>query len=74
MTELNGELPVNTSGGLKAKGHPISPTGLAQVYEIVKQMRNNAEERQVKKPKYGLTHNIGGVGAMATVHIFKNLN
>ena len=71
---LNGKLPVNTSGGLKAKGHPISPTGISQVYEIVKQMRNKAGKRQVKKPKYGLAHNIGGVGSVATVHILKNLD
>ncbi|MBI2650188.1 thiolase family protein, partial [Candidatus Woesearchaeota archaeon] len=73
-TNIDGELPVNTSGGLKAKGHPISPTGISQVYEVVKQMRGKAGERQVKKPKYGLTHNIGGVGSMATVHILRNHN
>ena len=73
-TSINGKLPVNTSGGLKAKGHPISPTGISQVYEIVKQMRNKAGKRQVKKPKYGLAHNIGGVGSVATVHILKNLD
>ncbi|MBI2541937.1 thiolase family protein [Candidatus Woesearchaeota archaeon] len=74
ITNIDGKLPVNTSGGLKAKGHPISPTGISQVYEIVKQMRNEAGDRQLKKPKYGLAHNIGGVGSVATVHIFKNLN
>ncbi|MBU4298596.1 thiolase family protein, partial [Patescibacteria group bacterium] len=60
---LNGELPVNTSGGLKAKGHPISVTGLAQVYEITNQLRGKCGERQVKPlPKIGLCHNIGGTG------------
>ena len=73
-TNLDGRLPVNTSGGLKAKGHPISPTGISQIYEIAKQMRGKAGERQIKKPKYGLAHNLGGVGSMATVHILKNLN
>ena len=74
VTNIDGKLPVNTSGGLKAKGHPISPTGIAQVYEIVKQMRNLCGRRQIKKPKYGLVHNIGGVGSVATVHILRNLN
>ena len=73
-TNLNGSLPVNTSGGLKARGHPISPTGISQVYELVKQMRKQAGDRQVKVPKYSLVHNIGGVGSVATVHILKNLN
>ncbi|MBI3035195.1 thiolase family protein [Candidatus Woesearchaeota archaeon] len=74
VTDIDGKLPVNTSGGLKAKGHPISPTGIAQVYEIMKQMKGECGTRQVKKPKYGLTHNIGGVGSMAAVHILKNLS
>jgi acetyl-CoA C-acetyltransferase len=65
-------LPVNPSGGLKARGHPISPTGLAQIYEIVKQLRGQAGERQVKPiPKIGLCHNIGGAGGSITVHILK---
>jgi len=74
VTNLSGKLPVNTSGGLKAKGHPISPTGISQIYEIVKQMRNECGKRQVKKPRYGLALNIGGAGSTATVHILKNLN
>ncbi len=74
ITNLNGKLPVNTSGGLKAKGHPISPTGISQIYEIVKQMRKECGKRQVEKPKYGLALNIGGAGSTATVHILKNLN
>ena len=73
-TTVDGKLPVNTSGGLKAKGHPISPTGIAQIYEITKQMRQQCGERQVKKLKYGLAHNIGGVGSVATVHILRNLD
>jgi len=70
---LDGELPINPSGGLKAKGHPISATGLAQVYEIVNQLRGKCGERQVKNPKIGLCHNIGGAGGSVTVHILKKV-
>ena len=70
IVNLDGKLPVNPSGGLKAKGHPISPTGLAQIYEIVNQLRGRCGERQVKPvPKIGLCHNIGGAGGSVTVHI-----
>jgi len=68
---LDGELPVNPSGGLKAKGHPISVTGLAQIYEIVNQLRGRCGERQVKNPQIGLCHNIGGAGGSVTVHILR---
>ncbi|MDD5569185.1 MAG: thiolase family protein [Candidatus Pacebacteria bacterium] len=72
---LDGEMPVNTSGGLKAKGHPISATGLAQIYEITNQLRGNCGERQIKSaPKFGLTHNIGGAGGSVTIHIFEKTN
>ena len=74
ITSIDGGLPINTSGGLKAKGHPVSATGIAQIYELVKQMKGECGERQVKKPKYGLAHNIGGVGSVASVHILRNLN
>ncbi|MFA5207660.1 MAG: thiolase family protein [Candidatus Paceibacterota bacterium] len=70
---LKGEMPINTSGGLKAKGHPISATGLAQVFEIVNQLRGKCGERQISNPKIGLTHNIGGAGGSVTVHIFKKI-
>jgi len=71
---LDGELPINPSGGLKAKGHPISATGLAQIYEVVNQMRGKCEERQVKPlPQIGLCHNIGGVGGSVTVHILRKI-
>ena len=72
-TKINGKLPVNTSGGLKAKGHPISATGISQIYEIVKQMRKQAGDRQLDKTKIGLAHNVGGVGSTVAVHILKNL-
>lgn len=69
---LDGRLPVNPSGGLKAKGHPISVTGLAQIYEVVNQLRRKCGERQVKgNPKIGLCHNIGGTGGSVTCHILK---
>ncbi|MFA5771914.1 MAG: thiolase domain-containing protein [Thermoplasmata archaeon] len=70
-TSLNGEIPVNTSGGLKARGHPIGATGIAQVVEIVTQLRGKAEKRQIKGANIGLTHNIGGSGGTAVVHIFE---
>lgn len=71
---LNGRLPINPSGGLKAKGHPISATGLAQVYEIVNQLRGKCGERQVKPtPGVGLCHNIGGAGGSVTVHILRKI-
>ena len=71
---LDGVLPINPSGGLKAKGHPISATGLAQVYEITKQLRGECGDRQVKSaPKIGLCHNIGGAGGSCTVHIMKKV-
>jgi len=68
---LDGELPINPSGGLKAKGHPISVTGLAQIYEIANQLRGKCEERQVRNARIGLCHNIGGAGGSCTVHILK---
>ncbi len=73
ITKINGKLPVNTSGGLKAKGHPVSATGVSQIYDIVKQMRNQAEKRQIGKAKIGLAHNVGGVGSTVTVHIMKHI-
>ena len=68
---LEGELPINPSGGLKAKGHPISVTGLAQIYEITNQLRGRCGQRQVKKAKIGLCHNVGGTGGSVTVHILR---
>jgi acetyl-CoA C-acetyltransferase len=63
MTRIDGKLPINTSGGLKAKGHPLGATGVSQIHELVKQLRGEAEEgRQVKNPKHGLAVNFGGFG------------
>jgi len=73
ITTLDGELPVNTSGGLKAKGHPVGATGVAQIVEIVKQLRGEADKRQVKNANIGLAHNVGGSGATAVVHILEAL-
>jgi acetyl-CoA C-acetyltransferase len=70
---LDGRLPVNSSGGLKAKGHPPSATGLSQIYEIVKQMRGEAGERQLSKRNIALAHNIGGTGGTVTCHILKRI-
>jgi len=69
ITTLDGEIPVNTSGGLKAKGHPIGATGVAQIAEIVAQLQGKADKRQIKDAKIGLAHNIGGTGASCVVHI-----
>jgi len=71
ITTLDGEIPVNTSGGLKAKGHPVGATGVAQVVEIVEQLRGEADKRQVKDARIGLTHNVGGSGATCVVHILE---
>lgn len=71
QTEIGGKIPVNTSGGLKGKGHPVGATGIAQVVEIVHQLRGDAGKRQVKGAEIGLTHNVGGTGGTAVVHIFK---
>ena len=57
---LEGELPVNTDGGLKCFGHPIGATGLRMLYEVYKQLQEKAGPRQVKDPRLGLTHNQGG--------------
>jgi len=68
VTALNGDLPVNTSGGLKACGHPVGATGIKQVCEVVQQLRGEAGARQVNG-EIGLTHNVGGTGATVVVHI-----
>ncbi|MDH5690405.1 MAG: thiolase domain-containing protein [Candidatus Bathyarchaeota archaeon] len=70
-TELGGKLPVNPSGGLKSKGHPVGATGTAQAYEIYLQLTGQAKERQVKGAEIGLSHNVGGSGATASVHIYR---
>lgn len=70
-TALGGRIPVNTSGGLKAKGHPVGATGIAQAIELVEQLRGEAGARQVKGARIGLAQNMGGSGASSVVHIFE---
>lgn len=71
-TALEGPIPVNPSGGLKSKGHPVGATGVAQVVEVVEQLRGTAGKRQVKNTHIGLTQNMGGSGASSVVNIFSN--
>lgn len=70
-TGLQGELPVNTSGGLKAKGHPIGATGVAQICDLVIQMRGKAGPRQVERSLTALAQNLGGSGATSVVTILR---
>jgi acetyl-CoA C-acetyltransferase len=72
VTDPDGDLPVNTSGGLKSKGHPIGATGTGQVVEAFDQMTGRAGDRQLDDIRYGLTHNVGGSGGAAVVHVFEN--
>ena len=71
VTAIDGKIPINTSGGLKAKGHPVGASGVAQIIEIVKQLRGEAGERQLKDPKIGMTQNMGGSGGSSVIHIFE---
>jgi len=68
---LDGELPINMSGGLKAKGHPVGATGVAQLYEIFLQLTGQADKRQIDGCEIGLTQNLGGSGATCIVHIYR---
>jgi len=71
---LDGKIPCQPDGGLKCFGHPIGASGLRMIYEIYKQLQHKAGERQLKDPRLGLTHNLGGFPAMsvASVAIFGN--
>jgi len=69
-TARDGKLPVNTSGGLKAKGHPVSATGASQVVEIFEQVNGLAKGREVPKTEVALAHNVGATGGSCSVHIF----
>ena len=68
-TAIGGKIPINTSGGLKACGHPVGATGIKQAVEIVEQLRGDAGKRQVEGAEVGLTHNVGGTGGTVVVHI-----
>lgn len=72
LTAHGGSRPVNTSGGLKSKGHPVGASGVAQVVEVFHQLRGSAGERQLPaSPRIGLTHNVGGTGQTCAVNIFE---
>ena len=72
-TALQGDRPINTSGGLKAKGHPVGASGVAQVIEVFHQLRGEAGDRQLpnKDLEVGLTHNVGGTGGTCVVNILR---
>ena len=70
MLNSGGHLTTNTSGGLKAAGHPVGATGIKQIGEVYLQLTKQAGSRQVKNAKKGLTHNVGGSGGTAIVSIF----
>ncbi len=73
ITQRSGEIPINPSGGLKSKGHPIGATGIGQVVEVFDQFTGAAGDRSVKDAEIGLTHNFGATGASAAVHIFQKV-
>ncbi len=70
ITARDGSLPVNPSGGLKAKGHPVSATGVSQVVEVFEQFNGLAKGREVPRTTTALTHNVGATGGSCSVHIF----
>lgn len=71
LTALDGDFPINPSGGLKSKGHPVGATGVAQIVESVSQLRGEAGQRQIKNARTALTQNMGGSGASSIVHILE---
>jgi len=73
QTAIDGKVAINTSGGLKATGHPVGATGIKQAVEIMWQLQGRADKRQVKDAQIGMTHNVGGSGATAVVNIYKRL-
>ncbi len=70
-TYFNGDVPVNLSGGLKSRGHPVGATGAYQLCEITQQLRGDFEGKKVKDPELGMTVNVGGTGTVVTVHILR---
>jgi acetyl-CoA C-acetyltransferase len=70
-TDPDGRIPVNTSGGLKSKGHPIGATGAGQLGELYHQLTGNAGDRQIEGAEIGLAHNVGGSGGAAVVHVLE---
>ncbi len=71
LTTLDGAIPINPSGGLKARGHPLGATGISQAHEIVLQLRGKADKRQIDEARVGLCHNVGGSGGTAVVHLLE---
>lgn len=71
VTALNGRFPINPSGGLKSKGHPVGATGIAQIFEAVTQLRGQAGKRQINNAKTALTQNMGGSGGSCVIHILE---
>ena len=72
-TARDGDIPINPSGGLKSKGHPIGATGVGQVVEVYEQLTGKAGQRNLKNVSTGLTHNFGATGASCAVHIFESV-
>jgi acetyl-CoA acetyltransferase len=72
-TALGGKIPVNVSGGLLSKGHPLGATGIANIYEIATHLRGEAGARQVEGARIGLTH-VVGMGSACAVHILEKAN
>jgi acetyl-CoA C-acetyltransferase len=70
-TRIGGTIPINTSGGLKSKGHPVGATGVGQLCDVLQQLRGQAGERQVMKHRIGLAQNLGGSGASCVVTILE---
>ena len=70
-TYVDGKMPVNTSGGLKSRGHPVGATGAYQLCEITQQLRGDFGGKQVGNPETGMTVNVGGTGTVVTVNILR---
>jgi acetyl-CoA C-acetyltransferase len=70
-TALDGRIPINASGGLKSKGHPVGATGVAQIVELTEQLRGESGDRQVKNARIALAQNMGGSGGSSVVHILE---
>jgi len=71
LTRYDGKIPVNLSGGLKSKGHPVGASGVAQVIELVEQLRGNAGDRQIKNARLAMAQNMGGSGGSCVIHILE---
>ena len=71
VTALTGKHPVNSSGGLISMGHPIGPTGVGQIAEILRQMRGECGKRQISKPVKAAMAHMVGAGGVCLIHLFK---